>query len=65
MEKVDLENQSVFLPDGTIYNFDYDVFRKHCLLSGQDDIDYIFSHQDKISSYRKAKEATTFAKIRE
>ncbi len=51
--KVDLENQCVTLPTGESYNFDYDPFRKHCLLSGLDDIDYIFSHKAEIDAFRK------------
>ena len=61
---VNLETQSVTLPDGTVHHFDYDPFKKHCLLSGLDDIDYIFSHQDKIDAFRKSKEDTTFAEIK-
>ncbi|GAB4393092.1 MAG: 3-isopropylmalate dehydratase small subunit [Gammaproteobacteria bacterium] len=38
---VDLLNQTVGLPDGEQYYFDYDPFRKNCLLKGQDDLDYL------------------------
>ena len=36
--KVDLEHQSITAPDGTVYKFEVDTFRKHCLLNGLDDI---------------------------
>ncbi|WP_111558514.1 3-isopropylmalate dehydratase small subunit [Paracoccus sediminilitoris] len=35
---VDLESQTVTSPDGTVYHFEVDAFRKHCLLNGLDDI---------------------------
>ena len=35
---VDLEAQTVTAPDGTVYRFDLDPFKKHCLLNGLDDI---------------------------
>ncbi|WP_378941386.1 3-isopropylmalate dehydratase small subunit [Paracoccus sp. R86501] len=35
---VDLESQTVTSPDGTVYPFEVDAFRKHCLLNGLDDI---------------------------
>ena len=35
---VDLESQTVSSPDGTVYHFEVDAFRKHCLLNGLDDI---------------------------
>jgi len=49
---VNLENQSVTLKDGTIEYFEYDPFRKHCLLCGLDDIDYILSHKAEIDAFR-------------
>jgi 3-isopropylmalate/(R)-2-methylmalate dehydratase small subunit len=35
---VDLEAQTVTSPDGKVYAFEVDAFRKHCLLNGLDDI---------------------------
>ena len=49
---IDLENQVVTLNDDSTYKFDYDPFRKHCLLNGLDDIDYILSEKDKITAYQ-------------
>ena len=54
---VDLEHQTLELPNGTRSVFDYDPFRKHCLLNGLDDIDYINSHKETIGAYRKSREA--------
>jgi 3-isopropylmalate/(R)-2-methylmalate dehydratase small subunit len=49
---IDLEKQTVTLPDGTNVAFDYDPFRKHCLLNGLDDIDYILSFKDEIRAFK-------------
>ena len=35
---VDLEAQTVTASDGTVFHFEVDPFRKHCLLNGLDDI---------------------------
>jgi 3-isopropylmalate/(R)-2-methylmalate dehydratase small subunit len=48
---VDLEKQLV-VNNNQEYHFEYDPFRKHCLLNGLEDIDYILSHKDKIATYR-------------
>lgn len=50
--EVDLEKQEVVLGDGSKVSFDYDPFRRHCLLEGLDDIDYIFSNSEKIKEFR-------------
>jgi 3-isopropylmalate dehydratase small subunit len=39
--------------DGTEYGFSYDSFRKHCLLNGLDDIDYILTYSDTIQDFRQ------------
>jgi len=49
---IDLEKQQVtFL--GASHNFSYDPYRKHCLLQGQDDLDYLISCNKDISDYEK------------
>lgn len=52
MITVDLENQTVQTAFGS-YNFDFDPFRKHCILNGLDDIDYIFEEKDAIEKWEK------------
>lgn len=49
---IDLATQKVNLPDGTSLPFEYDAFRKHCLLNGLDDIDYILSSKEDIAKFR-------------
>ena len=49
---VNLADQKVTLPSGEEYSFEYDSFRKHCLLNGLDDIDYIRSFETDIDNFR-------------
>lgn len=51
--EIDLEKQVVTTPDGKQHFFSYDPFRKHCLLNGLDDIDYILSFKDEIFSFKE------------
>lgn len=52
MITVDLENQTVQTAFGS-YNFDFDPFRKHCILNGLDDIDYILEEKDAIEKWEQ------------
>jgi 3-isopropylmalate/(R)-2-methylmalate dehydratase small subunit len=54
---IDLENQVVQLPDGTSAAFTFDPFRKHCLLNGLDDINYIFSHEADLLAFNEKRPA--------
>jgi len=36
--EVDLEAQTVTSSEGTVFTFDLDPFKKHCLMNGLDDI---------------------------
>jgi 3-isopropylmalate/(R)-2-methylmalate dehydratase small subunit len=49
---VDLQDQTVTTPWGEKHSFEYDSFRRHCLLNGLDDIDYIRSFESDISQFR-------------
>ncbi|MBV7337007.1 3-isopropylmalate dehydratase small subunit [Chloroflexi bacterium TSY] len=46
---VDLENQTVTLPDGQQIGFDIDPFRKKCLQEGLDDLGYLLSKDAEIA----------------
>lgn len=48
---VDLAAQSVTTPNGEVYLFEVDTFRKHCLLNGLDDIGLTMQQQDKIKAF--------------
>jgi 3-isopropylmalate/(R)-2-methylmalate dehydratase small subunit len=57
---VNLETQELTLADGRVEKFPYDEFRKHCIISGLDDVDYIQSEQAAIAKFREQQKATTF-----
>ena len=48
---VDLEQQTVTLPDGQTQRFDIDPFRRLCLLNGVDDLGYIMTKEDAIAAH--------------
>ena len=49
---VDLEQQIVSYLDGsTVFRFDIDPFRKHCILNGLDEIGLTLHHADEIRAY--------------
>ena len=51
---VDLENVSLRTPEGVAYAFTYDPFRRHCLLEGLDDLDYLLNHVEDIRRFKAA-----------
>jgi 3-isopropylmalate/(R)-2-methylmalate dehydratase small subunit len=48
---IDLEAQTVALPDGARERFEVDPFRKECLLAGIDEIDLTLRHESRIAAY--------------
>ena len=54
---VDLEAQTLTLPDGEQIAFEVDPFRKHCLLEGLDDIGLTLQHVDEIKAYEARRKA--------
>ncbi|MDG2354986.1 MAG: 3-isopropylmalate dehydratase small subunit [Paracoccaceae bacterium] len=56
---VDLFDQEITRPDGSIIQFEVDSFRKHCLLNGLDDIELTMKKINKINDF----EQTYFTKM--
>ena len=48
---VDLESQTMTLPDGRAVTFPIDAFSKECLLNGVDQLGYLLNLDDSISAY--------------
>jgi len=48
---VDLPAQTVTAPDGTVYRFDVDPFRKEMLLTGRDEIALTLDHETDIRDF--------------
>jgi 3-isopropylmalate/(R)-2-methylmalate dehydratase small subunit len=52
--RIDLPAQTVTGPDGAVYAFAIDPFRKRCLLDGLDDIDLTLLHAATITAFETA-----------
>jgi 3-isopropylmalate/(R)-2-methylmalate dehydratase small subunit len=50
---IDVQAQTVTLPDGSSHAFDLEPFAKECLLRGMDEIDYTLSHRDRIDAFER------------
>jgi len=50
---IDLEKQTISAPNGKVYKFEVEEFRKHCLLNGLDDIGLTLQHVAEISAYEE------------
>ena len=50
---IDLEAQTVTSPDGGVHRFDIDARPKHCLLNGQDEIDYTLAMLPRIAEFER------------
>jgi 3-isopropylmalate/(R)-2-methylmalate dehydratase small subunit len=48
---VDLEAQTIALPDGTRERFPVEAFSRYCLLNGQDELAFLLSQDEDIKSY--------------
>jgi 3-isopropylmalate/(R)-2-methylmalate dehydratase small subunit len=48
---VDLVAQTVTRPDGKVYSFELDEFRKHCLVNGLDDIGLTLQDHEAIATF--------------
>lgn len=48
---VDLESQTLTLPDGRAVTFPIDAFSKECLLNGVDQLGYLLNMQDAVEAY--------------
>ncbi|MEP3847035.1 MAG: 3-isopropylmalate dehydratase small subunit [Paracoccaceae bacterium] len=48
---VDLEAQTVTSSDGTVFSFEVDAFKKHCLLQGLDDIGLTMEKVNSIDTF--------------
>ena len=50
---IDLSAQTVMTPDGDVFKFDVDGFRKRCLSDGLDDIGLTLQHRQDIEAYEQ------------
>lgn len=57
---VDLEQQIVTTAEGRKIHFPFDSFRKHCILNGLDDLDYLLAKQEEINKFFAASSERRF-----
>jgi 3-isopropylmalate/(R)-2-methylmalate dehydratase small subunit len=50
---IDLEQQTVMLPDGRAVPFPIDGFSKSCMLEGVDQLGYLLKQEDKVLTYEQ------------
>jgi 3-isopropylmalate/(R)-2-methylmalate dehydratase small subunit len=55
---VNLENQTLTLPDGSSVEFPIDGFSKHCLLAGVDELGYILNQEHAIAMFEAKRPLT-------
>ncbi len=54
--KIDLEKQTfTIIPTGDTVSFNINPYKKECMLKGLDDIDFLLSMKNKITSFEKSK----------
>jgi 3-isopropylmalate/(R)-2-methylmalate dehydratase small subunit len=53
---VDLPNQTITLPDGSVLAFEVDAFKKDCLIKGLDDIGLTLGYTDEIKAYEQRRQ---------
>lgn len=59
---IDLEEQRVYLPNESYFEFPIDSFAKKCLLAGVDQLGYLLTNQDKIKFYEDQNYTTQIIK---
>jgi len=50
---VDLEEESLVLPDGQVVHFQIDPFSRTCLLQGVDELGYLLNLEPQIAAFEK------------
>ncbi len=62
--EIDLEHQTVTnIETGSSYTFNINSYKKHCLLNGLDDIDYLVQNRDKTESWEESNKSALSVEI--
>lgn len=51
--RIDIEQLTLTTPSQERFHFTMDPFRRHCLMHGLDDLDYLLSQKEQIAAYRQ------------
>jgi 3-isopropylmalate/(R)-2-methylmalate dehydratase small subunit len=55
--RIDLESQTLTLPDGTAARFPIDGFSRTCLMNGVDELGWLLAQDEAISAYERSRSA--------
>ena len=61
---INLEQQTLSTVGGSAYQFDFDPFRKYCLLNGIDDLDYLLGAKQTINQFKEKREQSLFINLK-
>jgi 3-isopropylmalate/(R)-2-methylmalate dehydratase small subunit len=54
---IDVQAQTITLPDGSNVAFTLEPFARHCLLNGVDQLGFLLQHSDAISNFEQQEKA--------
>ncbi|MDF2379448.1 MAG: 3-isopropylmalate dehydratase small subunit [Candidatus Gracilibacteria bacterium] len=57
---IDLEEQTVITQEKNTHSFDFDPFRKECILKGHNDLEYLTDHMSEINQWQKNREENLY-----
>jgi 3-isopropylmalate/(R)-2-methylmalate dehydratase small subunit len=52
---IDLDQQTVALPDGSSAAFQVDAFSRYCLMNGVDELGFLLSQDDAIAKFESSR----------
>ena len=54
---IDVREQTLTLPGGSVFRFELEPFARHCLLEGVDQLGFLLQHADAITVFEQQREA--------
>ena len=54
---IDVREQTLTLPGGSVFRFELEPFARHCLLEGVDQMGYLLQYADAITAFEQQREA--------
>ena len=54
---IDVREQTLTLPGGSVFRFELEPFARHCLLEGVDQLGFLLQHTDAITAFEQQREA--------
>ena len=54
---IDVREQTLTLPGGSVFRFELEPFARHCLLEGVDQMGFLLQHAGAITAFEQQREA--------